>query len=202
MVRTGFRARRSSRCRGELERCLHAVQADGLRRQGKNLLYSINYSCRVKKERAFFLLLEIEMHRFFLSILAFGIAAFVAVTPADASPRCSAGSAVGWARVNAPSGFGPIVAIRQYAWDGGSSVVQVCNLTGNTVSIGYWQLYSGEIDSSYPGICVSVVGTNGSELFSCATPNAVQRAFSARNQPRNVLRFFEWQAGLAPNLTR
>jgi hypothetical protein len=125
---------------------------------------------------------------------------FIFSLAAIAQPSCSSGQHVAWARIQLPSGNSNVTAVKQFAWDGGQNIVEVCDLTGNATSLGSWQLFSGEIDQRYPGICVGV-GYGGAALqYSCASPRSVRTAFgSPTDTMQSELRFSRWGAGLVAN---
>jgi hypothetical protein len=95
---------------------------------------------------------------------------------AVAQPRCSAGQDAGAARVQLPSGNANVTALKQFAWDGGSNIVEVCDLSGNPTSLAAWRFYS------------------------CAAPRSVRIAFGSPNDtPQSVIRFNQWSNGLVAN---
>jgi hypothetical protein len=117
-----------------------------------------------------------------------------------AQPRCSAGQDAGAARVQLPSGNANVTALKQFAWDGGSNIVEVCDLSGNPTSLAAWRFYSGEIDQRYPGICIGVSYGGGAMQYSCAAPRSVRIAFGSPNDtPQSVIRFNQWSNGLVAN---
>jgi hypothetical protein len=119
---------------------------------------------------------------------------------AVAQPRCSAGQDAGAARVQLPSGNANVTALKQFAWDGGSNIVEVCDLSGNPTSLAAWRFYSGEIDQRYPGICIGVSYGGGAMQYSCAAPRSVRIAFGSPNDtPQSVIRFNQWSNGLVAN---
>lgn len=126
--------------------------------------------------------------------LALPVALFLAA-PAMAEPDCSGGGYAADALVVPATQIGDIASATQYAWDGGGRVVEVCNLlTEGADFFATWSLFSGEVDSVYPGICVSLTATNGVEWFSCAAPEVVASAFAAAPQTEaGIIRFETWE---------
>jgi hypothetical protein len=119
---------------------------------------------------------------------------------AVAQPRCSSGQHVAWARIQLPSGNSNVTALKQFAWDGGQNIIEVCDLTGNATSLGSWRLFSGEIDQRYSGICVGVAYGGGAMQYSCASPRSTRMAFGApTDMQQSELRFSRWHAGLVTN---
>lgn len=121
--------------------------------------------------------------------------ALLMAAPAMAEPACSGGGYAADALVVPSDAIGEIAASTQYAWDGGSRVVEVCDLlTEGADFFATWSLFSGEVDPVYPGICVSLTSTDGVEWYSCQTSDAVAAAFAAAPQTEaGVLRFEEWE---------
>ncbi|WP_341863889.1 hypothetical protein [Gymnodinialimonas sp. 57CJ19] len=132
--------------------------------------------------------------------LALPFALFLAA-PAMAEPDCSGGGYAADALVVPDAAIGEISVSTQYAWDGGSRLFEVCNLlTEGGDFFATWSLFSGEIDTAYPGICVSLTNTTGEEWFSCAEPDVVAAAFAAAPQTEEgIIRFDTWSAE-APTL--
>ena len=122
--------------------------------------------------------------------------------PALAQPACSAGEGVAEAYLDLPQ-MEQIEVVTQFAWDGEASLVDVCNLLSSTGSFGeYWVLYSGEIDATHGGICILLQGNAGTEMYSCATPAAVARAYEAAPGTEGfILHFDAWQAEPVANIT-
>lgn len=114
--------------------------------------------------------------------------------PAMAEPSCSGGGYAADALIVPSDAIGAVASSTQYAWDGGGRIVVVCNLlTEGGDFFATWSLFSGEIDTSYPGICVSLTNTDGVEWYSCHTPEAVAAAFAAAPQTEaGILRFEGW----------
>ncbi len=121
-------------------------------------------------------------------------AALLIAAPAMAELECSGGGYAADALVVPTDEIGDITSSTQYAWDGGNGLETVCNLlTEGADFFATWSLFSGEVDTSYPGICVSLTGTDGTEWYSCQTPDAVAAAFAAAPQTEaGVLRFADW----------
>ncbi len=115
--------------------------------------------------------------------------------PAMAEPVCSGGGYAADALVVPDPAIGTISVSTQYAWDGGGRLHEVCNLlTEGGDFFATWSLFSGEIDASYPGICVSLTNTDGVEWFSCKTPDAVTAAYDAEvGSESALLRFDAWE---------
>lgn len=126
--------------------------------------------------------------------LALPFALFLAA-PAMAEPDCSGGGYAADALVVPNDNIGEIETSTQYAWDGGSRVVNVCNLlTEGADFFATWSLFSGEVDTVYPGICVSLTNTAGVEWFSCADGDVVAAAFAAAPQTEEgIIRFDVWE---------
>ena len=126
--------------------------------------------------------------------LALPFALFLAA-PAMAEPVCSGGGYAADALVVPNDQIGDIETSTQYAWDGGSRVVNVCNLlTEGADFFATWSLFSGEVDTAYPGICVSLTNTSGVEWFSCADGDVVAAAFAAAPQSEaGIIRFDTWE---------
>ena len=120
--------------------------------------------------------------------------------PAMAEPQCSGGGYAADAVVVPATEIGNVTVATQYAWDGGGRLVDVCNLLTDSGFFATWSLFSGEVDASYPGICVSLTNDAGEEWFSCQTPEATTAAFAAvAGTEASILRFEEW-APEAPTL--
>lgn len=121
--------------------------------------------------------------------------------PAVAEPDCSGGGYAADALIVPLEEIGTISTATQYAWDGGARLHTVCNLlTEGSDFYATWSLFSGEVDSAYPGICVSLTSATGVEWYSCQTPEAVAVAFAApEGTEAGVLRFEAW-APEAPTL--
>lgn len=115
--------------------------------------------------------------------------------PAFAQPACSGGGYAADASIVPTDEVGTITLARQYAWDGGEELVDVCNLlTEGGDFLATWSLFSGEVDATHPGICVSLTNADGTEWFSCQTPDAVALAFAAQTATEaSVLRFDTWR---------
>lgn len=120
--------------------------------------------------------------------------ALFATAPAMAEPVCSGGGYAADALIVPSDQIGAIARSTQYAWDGGSRLLEVCNLlTEGGDFFATWSLFSGEVDTSYPGICVSLTNDTGVEWYSCQTPDAVAAAFAAAPQTEEgILRFEGW----------
>jgi hypothetical protein len=140
-----------------------------------------------------------KMHRL-TPALALPFTLFLAA-PAMAEPACSGGGYAADALVEPSDAIGEISVSTQYAWDGGSRLVEVCNLlTEGGDFFATWSLFSGEVDEVYPGICVSLTNTSGVEWFSCAPAEVVAAAFAAAPQTEEgIIHFDEW-ADEAPRL--
>ncbi|WP_224813815.1 hypothetical protein [Hasllibacter sp. MH4015] len=121
--------------------------------------------------------------------------ALFAAAPAMAEPDCSGGGYAADALVVPADVIGSIETATQYAWDGGGRLVVVCNLlTEGADFFATWSLFSGEVDTNYPGICVSLTNDQGVEWYSCQTPEAVSVAFAAvAGTEDSILRFEDWQ---------
>lgn len=136
-------------------------------------------------------------------IKALSVAIFATVAcsaAAYAQPKCSDGQHVAWARIQLPSGNSNVTALKQFAWDGAQGIIDICDLTDNATSLDFWQLFSGEIDQSYPGICVGVRYGSGAMQYSCADARSVRIAFgSPTDELQSELRFSRWGAGLITN---
>ncbi len=130
-----------------------------------------------------------------LALPATLVTALLMAAPAMAEPACSGGGYAADALVVPIDEIGVIAGSTQYAWDGGGRLVEVCELlTEGADFFATWSLFSGEIDTSYPGICVSLTGATGTEWYSCQTPDAVAAAFAAAPQTEEgVLRFEAWE---------
>lgn len=126
--------------------------------------------------------------------LALPFALFLAA-PAMAEPECSGGGYAADALVVPTDEVGDIASSTQYAWDGGGRIVNVCNLlTEGADFFATWSLFSGEIDTAYPGICVSLTNASGVEWFSCAGGDIVAAAFAAAPQTEEgIIRFETWE---------
>lgn len=126
--------------------------------------------------------------------LALPFALFLAA-PAMAEPDCSGGTYAADALVAPLAEIGAIEASAQYAWDGGGRIVKVCDLlTEGGDFFATWSLYSGEIDTVYPGICVSLTNASGAEWFSCAAPDIVAAAFVAPPRTEEgIIHFEAWE---------
>lgn len=126
--------------------------------------------------------------------LALPFALFLAA-PAMAEPACSGGGYAADALVVPLDTIGDIETSTQYAWDGGSRIFHVCNLlTEGADFFATWSLFSGEIDTVYPGICVSLTNTGGVEWFSCAPGDVVAAAFAAApGTEEGIIRFEAWE---------
>lgn len=126
--------------------------------------------------------------------LALPFALFLA-GPAVAEPACSGGGYAADALVVPLDTIGDIESSTQYAWDGGSRIFEVCDLlTEGADFFATWSLFSGEIDTVYPGICVSLTNSGGVEWYSCARPDAVALAFAATAGTEDaILRFETWE---------
>lgn len=126
--------------------------------------------------------------------LALPFALFLAA-PAMAEPDCSGGSYAADALIVPIDEIGDIEVSTQYAWDGGSRLHEVCNLlTEGGDFFATWSLFSGEIDTSYPGICVSLTSAGGEEWYSCAAPDIVAAAFAADpGTEEGIIRFETWE---------
>ncbi|QXT39360.1 hypothetical protein [Gymnodinialimonas ceratoperidinii] len=133
-----------------------------------------------------------KMHRL-TPALALPVTLLLAA-PAMAEPECSGGGYAADALVEPSDAIGAISVSTQYAWDGGSRLVEVCNLlTEGGDFFATWSLFSGEVDEVYPGICVSLTNTSGVEWFSCAPANVVAAAFAAAPQTEEgIIHFVEW----------
>lgn len=137
-------------------------------------------------------------------IFAMALTVSLAASAANAATNCSGGRHVADAQVVPPSRMGEALRATQYAWDGGERLVHVCNLFNNGGGFQtFWNLYSGEVDRNFGGICISLTGTNGQDWYSCATTAAVQRAFAAPiGSSASRLHFDDWQRGLAANISQ
>lgn len=118
-----------------------------------------------------------------------------------AMPGCSDGGYAADALVVPPAEIGDIASSNQYAWDGADDVVSVCELlTEGGDFFATWSIFSGEVDATHAGICVSLTSTLGVEWFSCASPDAVAAAFAAAPQTEEgIIRFETWEP-IAPGL--
>ena len=114
--------------------------------------------------------------------------------PAAAEPVCSAGVYAADAFVIPDDAMTSLESARQHAWDGGSGLVGVCELLGAGGDFfATWSLFSGEVDAEFGGICVTLTTGDGTEWYSCRTPEEVATAFEAAPQTEgNVLQFNEW----------
>ncbi len=142
--------------------------------------------------------------RFFLvSLLLVGLG--FGAGEGRAATDCAAGQFVAEAQIVPPSSIGNVMRATQFAWDGGQRLVQVCTLTDSSGSnfTNFWDLFSGEIDREFSGICVRLAGTNGTDMYSCATAAAVQRAFQAvPGSTQDRLIFNQWAPGIQANITQ
>lgn len=126
-----------------------------------------------------------------------GLVASLLAPAAQAQPTCAGGNPVASARLSLPVPMRDVTSLIQYAWDGANGIVNVCDLTGGTSSLGYWDLYSGEVDARFGGICIGVTARNGQTLYSCAAPRSVRIAFGApRTQRASEIRFNTWHASV------
>ena len=116
-------------------------------------------------------------------------------TPAWADPVCSGGGYAADALVVPTDEMGALQTARQYAWDGGSGLAEVCELLSDGGDFfATWSLFSGEVDAEYGGICVSLVTVSGAEWYSCRTPDEVAAAFDAApGTAANTLQFAVWE---------
>lgn len=130
----------------------------------------------------------------------FGALAVMTLAPmAHAQATCSGGSAVATARLSLPVAMRDVAQVVQYAWDEGNGLTAVCDLTGGTSNLGYWTLFSGEVDSRHPGICIGITLRDGSSRYSCATARQVRIAYGAPTSSRaSEIRFRTWHASARP----
>lgn len=132
--------------------------------------------------------------------LALPFALFLSA-PAIAEPACSGGGYAADALIVPLPEIGDVERSTQYAWDGGGRVFEVCNLlTEGGDFYATWSLYSGEIDTVYPGICVSLTNSAGVEWFSCVAPDITAAAFAAEPGAEEGIISFEAWAPQAPVL--
>ncbi len=112
-----------------------------------------------------------------------------------AEPSCSGGGYAADAVIVPIADIGQVGTATQYAWDGGGRLHNVCNLLTEGANFNAtWSLFSGEVDSVYPGICVSLTNSAGVEWYSCQTPDAVALAFAAApGTEAGILRFETWE---------
>ena len=139
-------------------------------------------------------------------IWTFGMAVIIALaaSPVIAATSCATGRHIADAQVVPSASIGRILRATQFAWDGGNRLVNVCDLTPERGDfVGYWPLFSGEVDRTFAGICIQLTGTDGRAWYSCATAQAVQRAIDAPiGATASRLHFDGWQRGIAANIQR
>lgn len=122
----------------------------------------------------------------------------------SAATDCASGSHVADAQVVPAASIGAVLRATQFAWDGGNRIVHVCDLNAEDGDfLSYWSLYSREVDGAFNGICIQLTGTDGRDWYSCATEQAVARAFASPiGSTASRLHFDEWQRGISANIQR
>ncbi|MBN8294460.1 hypothetical protein JI664_20980 [Rhodobacter sp. NTK016B] len=131
--------------------------------------------------------------RSFLAPAAVAALSFISADTALAL-GCSEGQWFADGVVTPSKTMGNVTSATQYAWDGGTSIVETCNLTteGNDFSA-IWRLYSGEVDATHPGICIMLTNDQGNNWYSCVPPATVGAANGAgQDDPAFTLRFSNW----------